>query len=1389
MSAPTLQLPAAPPAGPRAEPRTGRRWLAAGWLLVLSAFLAAAPGRTAFDTKLAVALDPVGFLGSLGTLWQSEGGFGGLSNQYVGYAFPMLPYYLLTHLLHLPVWLAERLWLSLVVTAAFWGALRLAERLGYGTRPSRLLGAACYALWPVFTIVVGSTSAAALPGAVLPWVLLPLTRIASARAAALRSALVVPLMGGVNATSVAASLLPVGLYLLSRPGGGRKWRLIGWWVPGVLLATAWWAVPLLLLNSYGADFLRYIEQASTTTATMSATELLRGAGNWVAYLHFGSAWLPAGWDVAANVLVVAGSALAAALGLAGLARRDLPERRWLLLVVGTVALITLAGYGGSAGAPFAGTVQHLLDGALAPLRNIYKFQTGLALALALGLAHLCGRPFPRSAARPRLVPGLVALAVLPGLALPYLNGNVLQPGAFEALPAQWKQTAAYLSAHSPDSRALVVPADAHGLYTWGSTIDEPLDVLAASPWAQYNFVPFGQAGERRYLEAIQEALGTGTRVPGLRAFLQRAGLHLLVVRNDLDPDQAGYIPPQTVRATLLASGYERVTGFGSPVGSGRIPPDTPVQVQGLHRTYDAVEVFAPAGGAAAPGRVTTRPVADTAVVSGGTESLLQLSANGTVTDRPVVLSGDPLPAGAGAAIRAAADGHRRSDTLFGLVDSNNSYTYTATGTNPPDAGQDPGRAPRQILPSGPAGSASEQTTAVIEGARSVTASSYGSWLFALPQYDPVGAFDGNPATAWAEGSSADPVGQWLRIDLDGSVDLPATLQVTPLAGGTLRPTVTKVRITTERGSAVSTLQPQAVAQTVRAPAGPTTWVKVTIEGAATSATGVGGAGFAEIAIPGVRATRVLSLPGAPADVYSLHRTLDPGTFRSGTAETGLERQLTSTAGDFTVTGSAVALPGPALDALLDQVAPGRAAGRIGATVDSATSGSARHLLDGDFTTAWIAGDRPTVRLAWQGSRSIDHLVLGAANGLSARPTQVQLSTPTDAVAAAVDANGLVRFAPLTTDRLTITVTGTAPVVVHNPLAGQNLQLPVGLTEVHIPALADLTSPPAAQTPSTAQGTPTAQAQGSPAAQEPSGGASFALPCGRGPIVTVDGVGHPTSVSGTVADLENRRPVALTLCPAGGPTLALGQGTHRVSTSDDGALAVTDLTLSARTAAPVTKPGERRTVEVLAWSGDERTVRIGTGDAAYLQVHENANAGWKATLDGKPLQSVRLDGWQQGYVVPAGTGGTVQLTFTPGTTYDLGLVGGGLAVLVLVGLAAVPALLRRGGRRDATAPQDWEAAPAPGWLLGAVFPVLVLGVVGGPLALLALPLIPIAFRWPSLLPYLAGTAMAGAGLVAAVGAPGGAFGPVAQVLALLALAAVLVAADRRAAAPRHRAEAP
>ncbi|GGW37286.1 alpha-(1-_3)-arabinofuranosyltransferase domain-containing protein [Streptomyces xantholiticus] len=1349
-----------PPDEESPGPRS-RRWLLGFWAAVFVAFLAPSPGRMTFETKLGVVVDPWQFLSDLGRLWHDRAGFGGLADQYVGYVIPMLPFHATADLLHLPVWLAERLWLSIVVTTAFWGALRLGERLGAGSARSRLLGAAVYALWPTYTIVVGSTSAAALPGAMLPWVLLPLTNPHSTpRTAAVRSALLIPLMGGVNAASTLASLLPVGLYLLCRTGGARRRALISWWTPSVVLATAWWIVPLLLLGTYGENFMPYVESSQTTTATMSATEVLRGAGNWVGYLHFGEAWLPAGWTVVASAVAVLCSALAAALGLAGLARRDVPERRWLVVTALTTGLVTLAGYGGELGGPFHATVQDWLNGPLVPFRNVYKFQTGLALVLALGLMHITAvlALRPRAVRGRRLVPAAAAVLVLPGLCLPYLNGSVLQPGSFQRLPAYWETTADWLAENAADDRALVVPATAHGIYTWGSPIDQPLDVLARSPWAQRDYVPFGTPGNRRAMDAVEQALTSGGEVPGLGAFLGRAGLHHVVVRNDLDPRQLGHVPTTTVKRTLEASGYKRVAGFGPVLTGGRIADDTPVQVEGLFPRQRAVEIYEPPAGTARPGKARLTPVSSAAVVSGGPESLLPLSAGGALDGRPAVLAGDELPGVDRPSLYAAGDGMRRADTRFGLVNSGTSHTYTRDEHNSPEAVQDPGAEPRQILP---VTGQEHQTTAVLRGAQSVSASSVGNWLFHLPQYDPVNAFDGNPRTGWAEGSPGSPKGEWIKIVFNGPVTVPATLGLTPLPSGNVRAAPTAVRVETDLGSRTGPLKPNGAAQQVAAPEGPAKWLKVTILDSQQGRPGLTGAGFADITVPGVQLTRMLELPqDAPKEAtgsvaYSLRRGSDPGGLSAVPSEVGLHRQFTAArSGEYTVRAEALPVPGDALDKLLFELTGRREQIVVSAdsTASLGTNLSPRNLTDGDLTTAWIAGERPVLHLSWPRRTSVGEIVFAAAGGLSARPEQVQISSPDGTAVAAVDENGMARFSPITTDRMDITISRTAPLTLHNPVADDRLQLPVGLSEVHIPALKAFRAP------------------------QPDPDKKFTLPCGKGPVLSVDGQFLETRAQGRVGDLTGRRPVEVALC-TGESRVRLDERTHTVEAGDTGPLAVTGVMLTSGD--PKAAPAEPRDMQVResADEGDRRSVRVGAGDASYLQIHENHNPGWKATLNGEELTPLRIDGWQQAWLVPAGQGGTVTLEYTPSQVYRTGLIGAGVLLLVLAGLA----LVGRRGRADGDDPP--APPPPPGLVLGTVALTAVAVVIAGPVALVVPVLAVVAWLRPAWLVPLAFTAMAGAGAVAVLGggegySPGsGAYGPTAQAMALTALFTALVTTTR------------
>src|SRR6185437_3109737 len=187
--------------------------------------LANDPGRMVFDTKLSVDLNPYAYFAGLWQLWDPQETLGALNNQSVGYAVPMAPFYLAGQLAHVPVWLTERLWMALIIAVGFAGLVKLAAALGIGSPASRNLAGLAFVLWPTFTIVIGSTSAAVLPGMLAPWAVLPLVpavrQEGGALLAAARSGVVVLCMGGVNATSTLDALLLPGLFILTQARGRR----------------------------------------------------------------------------------------------------------------------------------------------------------------------------------------------------------------------------------------------------------------------------------------------------------------------------------------------------------------------------------------------------------------------------------------------------------------------------------------------------------------------------------------------------------------------------------------------------------------------------------------------------------------------------------------------------------------------------------------------------------------------------------------------------------------------------------------------------------------------------------------------------------------------------------------------------------------------------------------------------------------------------------------------------------------------------------------------------------------------------------------------------------------------------------------------------------------
>jgi arabinofuranan 3-O-arabinosyltransferase len=1289
-----------------------RQWVAALALVALA--FSQRPGLIVGDTKANLILSPGSYLARALSAWDPHAAFGQLQNQAYGYLFPMGPFFLLGHVLEVPGWIIQRAWWSLLLVVAFAGCLRVARLLEVGTPTSRLIAALAYALSPRVLTVIGEISVEALPLAMLPWVLAPLiagSRGGSPRRAAMRSSVAVACIGGVNAAATLAVLpLPL-LFLLTRSRAQNRARLLLWWVLGVALATAWWVLPLLVLERYAFPFLDYIETASITTSVESLTNVLRGTSHWLAYLSVrGQPFWPAGWQLATAPVQVLATGLLGAAGLIGLTSRRMRERRFLVLAMLIGTVLIAIGYAGPVSSPLSSAVRSLLDGPLAAFRNVHKFDPLIRLPLALGLASLpTALPFRATVGRGRLVAASVVVgAVLLGASGPALQGRLAPAGGFAEVPTYWRQAARWLSEQPGEARALLVPPSNFAEYTWGRPMDEPLDAWSTAPWAVRNAVPLGAPGATRLLDALDLRLASGEGSSGLAPALARAGVGYVVLRHDLDRHRTGAPPPEVLHSALERSpGLRLVAAFGPSVG----PPS-----EARERT---VEIFA-VDRSVAP--ATAYPASQTVVLSGGPEAALPLADLGI--DGPVIAAADAT--GVKAAVSVVTDTLRRRSLNFG-ADPGSNYSPTLT------AGQSParGRPAGDVLPySGE----SHETVARLLGATSVSASSSAADPFLDgyrgPQYRPAAAFDGDVTTAWV--SAGRPVGEWVAVDVGRRVTAAGVrirMVVDPLIG----PPVTSLEVRTDTGAVVARLQPTSAAQYIALPPGSTRTFRFTVRAVAGADTGA--VGIASIEIPGVAIHETLRVPTDQtgelsrrpaafvfnrAEGYRGNCYLEPSGWQCqprlaqpGEDAAGLDRtfDLPRTTVDASVTVRP--RPGPQLDGLLDASLGYRASASSVLVPDPAARPGA--AFDGDPATAWIsAADdvNPRLVLDLPHPVSVSQLGLSGSQRDLARIRRVVIDAGGVSRVLTYHRGEVMHFQPLRGRRITVGFV----------LAAESAGAPLRLAEVSL-------------------GLPIATGTG-----------QVRVPYSDGPTITVDGRVESTSVTVDVARLLDLSPVPAQLLV---PRLSMSGATHRLVGGATDAFEIQGVVLGDSAALRPATGGSTRAVEVLRWAAENRTLRVSAGPTSYLALDEGANPGWRATLAGRTLRPMRLDGWRQAWVLPASASPTrIELTFEPGRWHRAGLLTGAACLLLLTLLALVPgrtAPRTSASKERALAPALRDrslsgahaARPWVAWIALVVAGVVVVGPWGGVVAALACAL-PSAWR-----PVGAGVALAAAACWAVV----------------------------------------
>jgi arabinofuranan 3-O-arabinosyltransferase len=1255
-------------------------------LLVVLPFVTA-PGDIISDTKLDLAINPARFLARALTMWDPTQ-FGQLQNQAVGYLFPMGPFFAFGRLIGLDPWVIQRLWIGSVLIAAFLGTMALAGRLGIGTPWTRILAGLSYAMSPVGLSLLGVLSAQFLPAAMLPWVLFPLAgpairsgrgqRWGYARAAA-RSAAAVAACGGTNASAVLPVLVAAVLFMLARSRPARPWRILAWWAPAVVLATTWWSIPLLLLDKYGVSFLPYTESAAVTTSVTSLWDILRGTEDWTSYLVVnGQPWYQLAYKIATGVAPTLLTGLIAGLGLAGLVRRGLPERRFLVLSLLAGVVIISAGYVSSLGNPLSGPIDHLINGPAAPLRNLWKFDPLIRLPVALGLAHLAATarfPRPLSAdrfARLRAAAGVpwlsgaagaaaLSAAAVAGLVVPAYISGLAAAGAFPRIPGYWVSAANWLDRHAGHQAVLVVPGAPFGQYLWGSPQDDVLQPLSTVNWAERDLAAIGSPGNERLIEAIDQRLAAGDGSVGLTQVLAQMGVKYLVVRNDLVRSGLyGAWPARVHDALGTSPGVTEVARFGEPVGNA-IPDDA---VSAVDAPYPPVEIYR-VSGAAPPATVV--PASAALRVYGAPEAVLTLADEGLLHGRPVLLNSDAPGQPADASV--VTDSLRRRVINFGEVRT--SYSPTLTATDPAPTFEAAGDFTEP-------GWSRYQSVARYQGIRSVTASSSASDIGSIPANwasgtMPYSALDGDLRTMWESGSWTGPIGQWLQIGFDGPVNA-RVIRVTFADNAFIGPTVSRVEVSTAAGLVADRVRATGNPQPLRVPAGASTWLRITVTGLASRPRPALGAqvGISEISVPSVRASRVTvaptvtvtggpGQPGDPAAVVlakaqprptgcmltSLRWVCSPSLTTLAEEQFGFDQAFTEPAtGQAQLRGSAVLIA----PLLVHKYA--RFGGQAQVTASSVYTSDpedlARSAFDGDPATAWIASPadaHPALTIRWADRLTVSRITIRRPPGASDLLQVLLTGSGGQVRGGLVSPAGTLSFAPMRTNELTLRFT---------PLLA-----PLQITDVVIPGVPPLVTP----------------------------SGPFRLPCGFGPLISLNGKVVPTRVSGTFADLLTGRPMPFTACSP----VMLAAGADRVVEPPRDAFDVQDVVLdslgtralSAGASVPATPS------RVLAWTSQRRSLRVTADVQSYLVVNENFNAGWRASIGGRWLRAVRLDGWEQAWLLPPGTAGVVTLTYLPNAPYHDALVGG-LGALVLVMLVAVWPAGRGSGRR---APPPAAAASA------------------------------------------------------------------------------------------------
>jgi arabinofuranan 3-O-arabinosyltransferase len=1318
----TISLTATAPRGRHAAARTAVRTGGWTWRLIGLAVVAGLayvplvlvrPGVVTPDTKTYLYLDPGRFLAQVAFMWNPTVGLGTVNHQYIGYLLPMGPFFGLLALVHVPLWVAQRLWLGSILFAAGAGILYLSRTMRL-RGPGPVVAALAYMLSPYFLQYAGRISVILLPWAGLPFMLA--FTILALRGGGWRMpalfALVIALVSGINATAIIyVGIVPI-LWILYAVVVLREatWRqAIGAAVRIGLLtvfACLWWVAGLLVEAGYGVNVLKYTETVPSTSATSNASEVLRGLGYWYFYGsdHLGP-WTYAAVRYTQNIGLLITSYAVPVVALVSAALLRWRERSFFILLVVVGMVLSVGPFPYSHPTAIGGALKSFMTDTTAglALRSTDRATPVVLLGLAMLLSSAVTALYHRWSAV-----GIITAVVVAGLVVannPSLfNGdtianNFTQPAS---LPSYQMQAIKHLNATHPGTRVLAIPGNDFASYSWGDTVDTPQTAFLSRDFITREQQILGSIPTADTLYAmddpIQEDVANYNSLAPMARLLSAGDVMV-----EYDQNYAHYGIPQSQLLSLQLA--QVPLGLSDPVDFGTPRPnESPVS------TLNEQDLAAPAD-APWPSPLVTYTVADprpitraesdagALVVSGDATGLNDLAGLGLLNTKSAIYYSGTLQRDPGQ-LRALAseeaqlvvtDTNRKQAFRWDTLNANAGATETP-GENP--AKTDLSDSPVELFPGAPL---STKTTASYVGAVNATASSYGNSVSFTPEDRAYSAIDNNFDTAWITGTFVpDPAGQWWQVQFGQPVTTDHVTLVQPQKGDRAR-WVSSVTATFD-GHHPITFHLNASShgpggQTLTFPTTTFHTLRLTIDGTTDDTAPpltASAVGFSEVEIPGQHVAEVLTMPS------DLLTTLGPSSLanrltfvmtRSRTSpypprtdpETTIARSFTlPTARTFTLSGTAsmsALIPDTEIDQLVGRSGiPAYSSGRLPG--DLAATASA--TLDGNPQTVWQPGlgsaaqvgstltydlksrltlSRLEVGVVADGRHSVPTSVTISTLGPDGQPDaqsqsrQVALPAIADSTVPGAVTNVALTFPALTGQQFRLTITGVRTEMAANYYSAGPLALPVAIASVGLPGA------PVPVTPAQLPGT-----------------------CTSG-LLTVDG--HPIDVAvvGSTQNALTNQEVRVVPCGPSAGGLTLSAGPHVVQTAvghseisgwnidqlvldsapGGGAAPVSTATPSGEPALAATQAGTTPRISVRSQHVDTEKVAVSGADSPFeLVLGQSNNSGWTA---------VARPGPQAGPGAHAVNLGTPQLVDSfangwPVTQPDLRALGGGSFVIDL-----------------------------------------------------------------------------------------------------------------------------